>query len=379
MDLHEKFNKVEAELNEFFVEREEVIHGMPLAILSETNLLFLGPPGTAKSLSVRTWRTHIKEAKYFEWLLTKFSTPEELFGPVSIHAMEEDRYSRITANKLPEAHFALIDEIFKAGTGLLNTLLTALNEKIFHNDGKAFNIPLLTAIGCSNEIPESEDGLEALYDRFLLKYCVKPIHEDSNFKKMLAGGAPQPPKTMITLKEIQEARDKVKEVNINSGMLDAYIKLRKALRAQGLVSTDRTYNNAIKILKAEAFLHGRSEVCEDDFEVLKNVLWSNPDDQRKVWSVILDEISPEKNKIVSLYEKAKEDTEKTLNEKDRQKLVEKGLDTVTNLKTARTEIEKLIETMEKKRKNTVDLRIYISKINDLISSIFSENSIDISF
>jgi MoxR-like ATPase len=162
MKLYEKFKKVEEELNEYFVEREEVVHGLALAILSENNMLLLGPPGVAKSMAVREWRAHIKGANYFEWLLTKFSVPEELFGPLSLKALEEDRYSRITVNKLPEAHFGFLDEIFKCNSGLLNSLLPVLNERKFHNDGISVDIPLLAVIAASNETPEEEDGLTAL-------------------------------------------------------------------------------------------------------------------------------------------------------------------------------------------------------------------------
>jgi len=157
LKLHEKFEAIEGELNKFFVEREEVIHGLTLAILSEVNILLLGPPGTAKSMSVKCWKDHLKMDKdklqYFEWLLTKFSTPEEIFGPFSIKALsEEDRYSRITTNKLPESPIAFLDEIFKCNSGLLNSLLPVLNERIFYNDGVAHKIPLLTVVAASNEI-----------------------------------------------------------------------------------------------------------------------------------------------------------------------------------------------------------------------------------
>lgn len=152
MKLYEKFAKIEEELNSYFVERAEVIHGLILAILSGSNMLLLGPPGVAKSLAIRTWQEHIKDTKYFEWLLTKFSTPEEIFGVISLKAMEDDRFSRITRGKLPEAHVVFLDEIFKCNSGMLNSLLPILNEKIFHNDGKAHKIPLLTTVGASNEI-----------------------------------------------------------------------------------------------------------------------------------------------------------------------------------------------------------------------------------
>jgi hypothetical protein len=123
-----------------------------------------GSPGTAKSALVRA----IAQAfggSYFERLLTKFSTPEELFGPISLKALEQDRYERVTAGKLPEAEFAFVDEVFKANSAILNSLLTAMNERLFHNDGAPAQMPLVSLFGASNELPEGKE-LEALFDRF---------------------------------------------------------------------------------------------------------------------------------------------------------------------------------------------------------------------
>ncbi|WP_051080832.1 AAA family ATPase [Bacillus sp. 37MA] len=122
---------------------------------------------------------------YFQWLLTRFSTPEELFGPLSLRALEEDVYRRNTKGKLPEAHMAFLDEIFKAGSAILNTFLTLVNERIFYNDGTPIKSPLQTVIGASNEYPEEDEGLEALYDRFLLRFDLKYIGEEGNFIKIL--------------------------------------------------------------------------------------------------------------------------------------------------------------------------------------------------
>lgn len=372
MQLHEKFEAVEEELNSYFVEREEVIHGLALAMLSENNILLLGPPGIAKSMAVRAWRSHITEANYFEWLLTKFSTPEEVFGPLSLKALEEDRYSRITYNKIPEAQFAFLDEIFKCNSGLLNSLLPVLNERVFHNDGVAHEIPLLTVVGASNEIPDAEDGLEALYDRFLLKFMVKPIQEESNFKQMITSNIDHP-NTMISLAEIDQAREMVQEVEINEGMADVLIKLRRKMTHQGIFPTDRTYNTAMNILKAEAFLKGRDHLAEDDFDVLRHVLWTDPGDERTVWSIILDQISPEKGKIITLFEAAKDVAEQTLNEKNNQKRTEKGIDTAAKLKEIKKKIGKHIAAMEKKKKDTREVKKYDQQVNDLLSRVFIES------
>ena len=372
MQLHEKFNKVEEELNEYFVEREEVLHGLALAILSENNILLLGPPGIAKSMAVRSWREHITDANYFEWLLTKFSTPEEVFGPLSLKALEEDRYSRITNNKLPEAHFGFLDEIFKCNSGLLNSLLPVLNERKFHNDGVSVDIPLLAVVGASNEIPDTDDGLEALFDRFLIKFNVKPIQEESNFKQMITSTAPAP-STVISLDEINQARQMVKDVTVNEGMADVLIKLRRKLEHDGIHATDRTYNTAMRILKAEAFLNGRDTLQEDDFDVLRNVLWTDPDDERKVWQIILEQISPEKGKIVSLYEAAVEVANETLNEKNNKKRVEKGIDTATKLKEIKKKINTHIKAMEKKKKDVREVKKFEQQVNDLMSRIFTES------
>ena len=124
-------------------------------------------------------------ARYFQWLLTKFTTPEELFGAVSLRGLENDEYRRVTSGKLPEAHIAFLDEVFKASSSILNTLLTIMNERIFYNGTEKVRIPLISLFGASNELPSEEDELEALYDRFLLRYVVDYIKEDFRFLKML--------------------------------------------------------------------------------------------------------------------------------------------------------------------------------------------------
>src|SRR6476620_7309453 len=153
-----------------FPERETVIDGTLCAVLASEHVLLLGPPGTAKSALARAIAQAFS-GEYFERLLTKFSTPEELFGPISLKALERDEFSRVISGKLPEAEFAFVDEIFKANSAILNSLLTLVNERVFHDDGVPVRVPLVTMFGASNELPEGKE-LEALFDRFILRFEV---------------------------------------------------------------------------------------------------------------------------------------------------------------------------------------------------------------
>ena len=163
----ERLAAIATELDQTFVERSEVVEGALAALLAGQHLLLIGPPGTAKSMLADRICQRIEGAGYFQWLLTKFTTPEEVFGAVSLKALERDEYRRVTTNKLPEAHIAFLDEIFKASSSILNALLTLLNERCFDNGSERLRTPLVTLFGAANELPE-EDELQAVYDLSLI-------------------------------------------------------------------------------------------------------------------------------------------------------------------------------------------------------------------
>src|SRR5579871_3233577 len=211
-----KLSAIRDELNHLFLERAELIDGALCALLSASHILVIGPPGTAKSMLADELCRRIDGANYFQWLLTRFSTPEELFGAVSLKSLEQDDYRRVTDHKLPEAHIAFLDEIFKANSSILNALLTLVNERIYHNGRARVTVPLITMFGASNELPDEEE-LTALFDRFMLRFMVDYISEEFRFLKMLEGSKPEA-RTTITFAELDAARADTARVSIESGI-----------------------------------------------------------------------------------------------------------------------------------------------------------------
>jgi MoxR-like ATPase len=275
-----KLAAIRDELNRQFFERAELIDGALCALLSASHLLVIGPPGTAKSMLADELCCRIAGANYFQWLLTKFSTPEELFGAVSLKSLEQDDYRRVTDHKLPEAHIAFLDEIFKANSSILNALLTVINERIFHNGRERVAVPLITMFGASNELPDEEE-LTALFDRFMLRFTVDYIGEDFRFLKMLEG-TPASERTVLSFAELDELRAAARAIALPGGILQAIAGLRRDLAGQQIIASDRRWRNALAILRAHALLCARPQVGEDDLPFLEHVLWKDPEELPKV-------------------------------------------------------------------------------------------------
>src|SRR5713226_799834 len=275
-----KIARIRGELNRMFLERVDLIDGAIVAMLSANHVLIIGPPGTAKSMLADELCERIEGANYFQWLLTKFSTPEEIFGAVSLKSLEQDDYRRVTDHKLPEAHIAFLDEIFKANSSILNALLTLINERIFHNGRERITVPLITMFGASNELPDEEE-LTALFDRFMLRFMVDYIGEDFRFLKMLEG-IRAPERTMLNFAELDELRHRAAAVRVPGGVLRAIAELRRSLAAQQIIASDRRWRNSLGILRAHAMITGRDQVTEDDLTFLEHVLWKDPEELPKV-------------------------------------------------------------------------------------------------
>lgn len=274
-----KLPKLRSDLIAKFPERKDVIDGALCAVLAGEHVLLLGPPGTAKSALARA----IAQAfggSYFERLLTKFSTPEELFGAVSLKALEQDRFLRVTAGKLPEAEFAFVDEVFKANSAILNALLSLVNERIFHNDGAPLSCPLVTLFGASNELPEGRE-LEALFDRFLLRFDVGYLLQAASLRAILL--APDPtPSVAMTMSDLRQAQAEAAKVKISDATVDALLAIRDACRTEGIVASDRRWKKSLKLAQASACLAGEKQTTPEDLAILTNSLWREPKERPKI-------------------------------------------------------------------------------------------------
>ena len=283
-DSTAKFAAIRDELNHVFLERAELIDGALCALLSASHVLVIGPPGTAKSMLADEICRRIEGANYFQWLLTKFSTPEEIFGAVSLKGLEQDDYRRVTDNKLPETHIAFLDEIFKANSSILNALLTVINERVFHNGRQRITVPLITLFGASNELPDEEE-LTALFDRFMLRFMVDYIGEDFRFLKMLEG-MPPVGRTSISLDELRELQGRAAAVRVPAGIMRSIAELRHSLASQQIIVSDRRWRNSLAIVRAHAFIFGRDVASEDDLLFLEHVLWKDPEELPKVRDIL---------------------------------------------------------------------------------------------
>jgi len=369
--MYKKFQQVEKILNKYLIERDQEIHGITLGILAGANVLFLGRPGIAKSLLVNYYSRLISGAKYFSWMLNQFSTPEELAGPFSLRGLEDDQYIRATAAMLPEADFAFIDEVYKGNTGVANFLLTIMNERIFYNNGIPEKVPLLSLVGASNELPEEGDDLDAMLDRFVIKFSTQPIAESSNFIKMLTlPNFEESP--ILTLDEMRVAQEETKKVIMTDADKKLLTDLRTLIGADGTYVSDRTYMVARNILKAEAYFNGRSKVNEEDFDILQHCLWSDPDHRKTIYSHILTKINPDKNKIDELFDDAT-DIYKEFMDLDPKEasLTTKAVEIVNKLKGAKSKLHEYEVNLKSRKKDVKSLIGLQTKIEDYLSDIFA--------
>jgi MoxR-like ATPase len=304
MAARTKFAAIEAELNATFFERREVVRGLLVALLAKENICLIGAPGTAKSAIAEDLCSRFG-GRYFRWLLARTTTPEELFGPVSVKALQNDSYRRVTTNKLPEADVATLDEIWKASPAILNSLLTGLNERLFFNDGQPTVMPLQMAIGASNEMPENLDELGALWDRFLLRYVVPYIKDPRNFEAMLLGSGKPQARTLLTREELAAAQAEVAQVTFKR-LVPQITALRRKMAEMHVPVSDRRWKQCLKLIAAHAWLEGRADATDDDLVVLAHSLWQEPSQVQTVRTTILNLVNPLDQEAMALEDEALE-------------------------------------------------------------------------
>jgi MoxR-like ATPase len=336
-----------------FPERKAVIGGAFCSILAGEHVLLLGPPGTAKSALARAVAQAFSGV-YFERLLTKFSTPEELFGPVSLKALEQDRFARVVTGKLPEAEFAFVDEIFKANSAILNSLLTLVNERVFHNDGAPVRCPLVTMFGASNELPEGNE-LEALFDRFLLRFDVGYLLRPANLKAVMLAPDPVLP-TGMTMTDLRKAQKDVASVKLTDATVDAVIAIREACAGEGIIASDRRWKKSLKLLQAAAYLAGAKETCPEDAALLTDSLWREPKERPKVARIVGKLADPVGSQATEILDAARETSQKVAAIKagsDRKKYVAEAAQALEQFNQQQERLAKLGKNAGRRAKDVI--------------------------
>jgi MoxR-like ATPase len=276
------------------IERETESRLMLLAALCGEHLLLLGPPGTAKSALSRQLSNAL-HTSYFERQLTRFSVPEELFGPLSLTELQQDRYLRKTEGYLPEASIAFIDEVFKANSAILNSLLTIINEREFDNGNSRVPVPLISLVGASNEAPD-DDELEALFDRFLLRRHVNPVSREARPALLELEQKPSPTDSddsdytdLFTETELADLKAIASTaVTIPPQVKQLIEDLLAFLDESGVYVSDRRLVKAAKMLRVAALTSGRDAVTKFDCLLLQHVFWKNPDEAEKIQEWFVD-------------------------------------------------------------------------------------------
>ena len=344
----ERFKQLLGEMNRGIYEKETEISLSLLAALAGESIILLGPPGVAKSMVARQLKTAFREAQSFEYLMSRFSTPDEIFGPVSIQKLKtSDTYERAVEGYLPTADVVFLDEIWKAGPAIQNTLLTVINEKIFRNGNREMHLPLKLLVAASNELPAKGEGLEALWDRFVIRIESRPIKLEKNFRAMLldshadflgptdftdstdfsgfTGGLGHADfadnadfsDLKITSEEYAEWTERIDKIGVKIEVLDAISAIRKSLRAvnvdeaaerRNIYVSDRRWKNIVRLLRTSAFMQDREEVDICDLLPIYHCLWQEPEERDAIRNIVIRALfSPFADKLVEMKNALTED------------------------------------------------------------------------
>lgn len=311
-------------MNRGIYEKETEISLSLLAALAGESIILLGPPGVAKSMVARQLKTAFRDAQSFEYLMSRFSTPDEIFGPVSIQKLKtSDTYERAMEGYLPTADVVFLDEIWKAGPAIQNTLLTVINEKIFRNGNREMHLPLKLLVAASNELPAKGEGLEALWDRFVIRIESRPIKLEKNFRAMLLESHADFADNAdfsdlkITAEEYAEWAEKICKIGVKEEVLDAISAIRKSLRAvnvdeaaerRNIYVSDRRWKNIVRLLRTSAFMQDREEVDICDLLPIYHCLWQEPEERDAIRNIVIRALfSPFADKLVEMKNALAED------------------------------------------------------------------------
>ena len=335
-NMLDRFKQLLGEMNRGIYEKETELSLSLLAALAGESIILLGPPGVAKSMVARQLKTAFRDAQSFEYLMSRFSTPDEIFGPVSIQKLKtSDTYERAVEGYLPTADVVFLDEIWKAGPAIQNTLLTVINEKNFRNGNREMHLPLKLLVAASNELPAKGEGLEALWDRFVIRIESRPIKLEKNFRAMLLEAHADFSRSTrvlghadfadnadfsdlkITAEEYAEWAERIDKIGVKIEVLDAISAIRKSLRAvnvdeaaerRNIYVSDRRWKNIVRLLRTSAFMQDREEVEICDLLPIYHCLWQEPEERDAIRTIVIRALfSPFADKLVEMKNALAED------------------------------------------------------------------------
>jgi len=371
-DLYEKFRAVEDDMALSVLDRREELHSAMISLVARQHMFLLGKPGIAKSMLFDQLIIRIADINSFKWQLNKFSVPEEVFGGPDLLTLKETGvYRRITAGKLPTAHIGWIDEVFKANSSILNAFLLLINEREFINPGDDSNVPLISLFTASNEMPQTSE-LEALVDRLLIRHIVHELSDPELIVEMLSLEDREPQAT-ITLADIEQAQREAKDVVIGDHIYTAMLELSTKLRRVGIDVTDRRLKQSMGIIKAEAWLNGRSVAEVIDTRPLVYVMWRDPNHFEQVRKIVLDLADPVEREVLKLrdeLEKAYSEFKTVMDdEENKHTRAKQSLQTYGYFKKARSEYNALRERQAetgRPSKSIEDLRRRLRELAPII-------------
>lgn len=293
MNMTERVKEL-IESGSYLLDREAACRMIVLSLAAGESVFLYGRPGTAKTLMAKWAASLLDTKKIFSCLLNQYTQPDELFGPVSIKSLENGTRELLTQGYMPEAEISFLDEIWKAGPAILNTLLTLCNEKTFRNGANVMKVPLKLLISAANEFPGEDSGLEPLYDRFLVRLIVNPVARKDSFVKLVTerslsdvslGVAP------ISAEELDGWKSGSQLVDVPKEITNFLFSLRLRLMENDVYVSDRRWKKIVKLLRTSAYLNGRSRVGYSDLFLLENVLWSKIEEIPVVVECVLSSIS----------------------------------------------------------------------------------------
>lgn len=290
----QKLQSIISDVSQVIFERDDQLRLTVLTMLADLNLFILGQPGAGKTESTRLLASHFTSANYFQTLFFPNKPPETLFGRLDGAKLANlEMVYTLDGNYLPGAHIFLADEIWKGNPTTHDPMLSILNREGFDNGGTYVPTPLMVAIGISNEMPQSDESM-ALYDRFSVRTTVDYIASNANFLLMLdRSDAPYVPSTTVDVSELLAARQAVSQVTVPQDVYATILQLRARLTQEGHRVSDRRWRQTTKLLKANAWLDGKTVVDEDDLEWIRFMLWEHPDQIPQVTQVVLETVSPQ--------------------------------------------------------------------------------------